>query len=374
MDFGFFRLIGIMMVAVFGLAGCEQLPRGAAVEREIVAAADGEVADFAVYNVDRTLLASLDDWPHTGERRHSWIPTSGGARTQVIAPGDQLEITIWDSNENSLLSGEGQRQVQITALTVAPDGTVFVPYVGNTAVSGLTLQLARETLQDEIDLVVPSAQVQLTLVEGRTNSVDLVGGVSAPGAYPLPDRNYTVLNLLAAGGGVQSGLTNPQIRLRRGGNIYGTSVERLYANPNLDTLLVGGDQVIVEEDRRYFLSLGAAGQQSQHPFTQQDITALDAMAIIGGVDSRRGDPGGILILREYPQSAVRTDDRGPSQARVVFTLDLTSADGLFSARNFHVHAEDLVLVTESPITSAQTIFGLIGSVFGLVNQTSNLAN
>ncbi len=374
MDFGFFRAVGFAMVAVLGLAGCEQLPRGAAVEREIVAAADGEAADFAVYTVDRALLAILQDWPDTGAHRYGWIPTSGGARTQVIASGDVLEVTIWDSNESSLLSADGQRQVQIQSLTVAPDGTVFVPYVGNTQVSGLTLQLAREHLQDEIDLVVPSAQVQLTLVEGRTNSVDLVGGVSAPGAYPLPDRNYTVLNLLAAGGGVQPSLVNPQIRLRRGGNIYGTSVERLYASPNLDTLLHGGDQVIVEEDRRYFLSLGAAGQQSQHPFTQDRVTALDAMAIVGGVDSRRGDPGGILILREYPASAVRPDERGPSQARVVFSLDLTSADGLFSARNFHIHDGDLVLVTESPITSAQTIFGLVGSVFGLANQTANIGN
>lgn len=374
MDFGFFRAVGFAMVAVLGLAGCEQLPRGAAVEREIVAAADGEAADFAVYTVDRALLAILQDWPDTGAHHYGWIPTSGGARTQVIASGDVLEVTIWDSNESSLLSADGQRQVQIQSLTVAPDGTVFVPYVGNTQVSGLTLQLAREHLQDEIDLVVPSAQVQLTLVEGRTNSVDLVGGVSAPGAYPLPDRNYTVLNLLAAGGGVQPSLVNPQIRLRRGGNIYGTSVERLYASPNLDTLLHGGDQVIVEEDRRYFLSLGAAGQQSQHPFTQDRVTALDAMAIVGGVDSRRGDPGGILILREYPASAVRPDERGPSQARVVFSLDLTSADGLFSARNFHIHDGDLVLVTESPITSAQTIFGLVGSVFGLANQTANIGN
>lgn len=368
------KSLGVALAAILALAGCEQLPRGAAVEREIVAVAQGEVADFAVYPVDRTFLAQVEDWPHTGERHYRWLPASGGARTQVIAPGDELEITIWDSNENSLLSSNGQRQVQIQALTVAPDGSVFVPYVGNTDVSGLTLQLAREHLQDEIDMVVPSAQVQLTLVEGRTNSVDLVGGVAVPGAYPLPDRNYTVLNLLAAGGGVQSGLVNPQIRLRRGGNIYGTSVERLYADPGLDTLLIGGDQVIVEEDRRQFLSLGAAGQQSQHRFPQDSVTALDAMAIIGGVDSRRGDPGGILILREYPDSAVRPDGNGPSQSRVVFTLDLTSADGLFSARNFHIHSGDLVLVTESPITSAQTIFGLIGSVFGLASQTSNLTD
>lgn len=368
------RSVALLMMAVTGLAGCEMLPRGAAVEREIVRASDGDVTDFSVYQVDRDFLPVVADWPYTGERRLGWIPTSGGARTQVIAPGDELEITIWDSNESSLLSPEGQRAVQIQSLTVAPDGTVFVPYVGNTRVSGLTEQLAREHLQDEIDMVVPSAQVQLALVEGRTNSVDLVGGVSAPGSYGLPDRNYTVLNLIAEGGGVQPSLVNPQVRLIRGGEIYGTSVARLFESPNLDTLLHGGDQVLVEEDRRYFLSLGAAGSQSQHRFPQDHVSALDAVSIIGGVESRRGDPGGVLILREYAADDVRPDTAGPDQTRVVFTVDLTSADGLFSARNFRIHPGDLVLVTESPITSAQTIFGLFGSVFGLANQGTNLGD
>ncbi len=368
------RAVVILVSMVAGLSACSQLPRGAPVEREIIAAAEGEVTDFAVYPVNRAFLPIVAEWPLTGTRSLGWLPTSGGARTQIIAAGDELALTIWDSNENSLLSANGYRAVPIESLTVAPDGTVFVPYAGNIRVAGLTEQLAREHLQDEIDMVVPSAQVQLRLVEGRTNSVDLVGGVGAPGAYPLPDRNYTVLNLIAQGGGVQSGLVNPQVRLMRGGAIYGTSVARLFENPNLDTLLHGGDQVIVEEDRRYFLSLGAAGSQSQHRFPQDHVSALDAVSIIGGVDDRRGDPGGVLILREYPDSALRADDNGPAQSRVVFTVDLTSADGLFSARNFRIHPGDLVLVTESPVTSAQTIVGLVGSVFGLARQGASLTD
>lgn len=371
--FSAIRMCGGVLI-VLTLSGCAILPRGAAVEREIVAAADDAQADFAVHAVTRDFLDQIDHWPRPAGDRLGWIPTSGGARTQVIAPGDTLELTVWDSSDSSLLSAPGQRSVQIQALEVAPDGTIFLPYVGDTRVAGMTLQAARQTLHEAVDRIVPSSQVQLAMTEGRTNSVDLIGGVAAPGSYPMPDRNFTLLNLIALGGGVQGNLINPQIRLIRAGDIYGTSVARLYADPRLDTLLRGGDQVIVEEDRRYFLSLGAAGQQSQHPFPQDDVSALDAISIIGGVESRRGNPGGVLILREYPQSALRHDGSGPAQARVVFTLDLTSADGLFSARNFHVAQGDLVLVTESPITSAQTIFGLVGSVFGLANQTGALNN
>lgn len=238
----------------------------------------------------------------------------------------------------------------------------------------MTLQLARQHLQEELDAVIPQAQVQLSVVGGRGNSVDLVGGVGSPGRFTMPDRNYTILNLLADGGGVAAGIENAQIRLIRRGNIYGTSVDRLFAEPGLDTLLHAGDRVIVEEDRRYFISLGAAGQQNQHGFPRDTVTALDAISIVGGVQSSRADPGGVLVLREYPQSAVRPDMNGPDQQRVVFTIDLTTTDGLFSARNFEIESGDVVLVTESPITRAQTIFQLIGSVVGLAQQTTAVAN
>lgn len=363
----------VLCLGVGVIAACDALPRGAPVEQEVTEVADGEIADFAVYPVTRAFLPALSEWPRTGEPALGWIPTSGGARTQVIASGDELRLTVWDSADDSLLTN-GAPSTVIEALGVAPDGTIFVPYVGNVRVAGLTEQLARTELQARLDMIAPQSQVQLELVEGRTNSVDIVGGVGAPGRFAMPDRNYTVLNLIADAGGVQGGLSSPQIRLIRQGNIYGTSIERLFAEPGLDTLLRGGDRVIVEEDRRYFLSLGAAGTQSQHRFPQDHLTALDALSIIGGVESRRGDPGGILVLREYPTSAVRADQYGPDQARVVFSLDITDADGLFSARNFRINPGDLVLVTESPVTGVQTIFGLIGSAFGLVGAANGVAN
>ena len=98
---------------------------------------------------------------------------------------------------------------------------------------------------------------------------------------------------------------------------------------------------------------------------------MDALSIVGGVNDNRGDLQGILILREYPNSAVRPGVRGPRETRVVFTIDLTSSDGLFSARNFNIQNKDLVLVTESPINNTRTILGLIGSAFGLATAISN---
>lgn len=355
-----------------GLSACS-LPRGAAVEREILSGADEPEADFALYPVTRAFLPTLAEWPAIHDSTNlNWITASAGSNSTVIAPGDVVQVTIWDSNNNSLLTTPGQRVVDLEEMRVSAGGAIFMPYVGDTRIAGLSPQAARARLQSEVEAIVPSAQVQFSVTPGRQNSVDLVGGVIRPGAYPMPDRNYSVLSLIAEGGGVRPAIDNPQIRLMRQGQLYGTSIDRLYAEPALDTRLMGGDRVIVEEDDRYFLSLGAASRQSQHPFPQDRVSALDALAIIGGVNSTRADPEGILILREYPASALHAGQRGPRQQQVVFTLDLTTADGLFSARHFRIQSGDLVLATESPVRSVQTVFSLVGSVFGLARSASAL--
>ena len=195
-----------------------------------------------------------------------------------------------------------------------------------------------------------------------------MAGVAAPGVYPLPDRDYTLLSLLSQGGGVRSDLINPQVRLFRGSKSYRTSLSRIFADPALDTTLQGGDRVIIEDDKRSFLSLGATGSEARHAFLNDNMTALDALAIVGGVSDSRADPKGVLILRNYPKSALHTDGSGPPKDRVVFTIDLTSADGLFSAGQFELMPDDLVYATESPVTTAVTIFSLLGSAFGLASR------
>ncbi len=362
------KALSLLALGLF-LATCGRLPAGGPVSEEVLKGADAVAPGFAVYPVTRAFLPTVAAWPATGKQeRLAWIGHSRGPRTQIIQPGDLLTVQIWDSSDNSLLTSADQKVIQLADVTVAANGSVFMPYVGNISVIGLTPDLAREKMQSALEIIVPSAQVQLSMAQGRSNSVDLVGGVGSPGAYPLPDRNFTVLSLLAAGGGVRTDLNNPQIRLLRGGAIYGTSVDKLLNSPQLDTLLRGGDQVFVEADQRYFLSFGAANEEDLHIFSKDDVSAMDAVSIMGGFKDSKADPQGLLILREYPPSALRTGVRGPRQTRVVFTVDLTSTDGLFSARRFLIHPEDLVMVTESPVNDALTISNIIGNVFGVFSR------
>jgi len=365
------RLV-LAAAVVLPLAACENLPRGAGLQREVlaanVAATDTQTAarDFAIAPVTRALLPVYAAWPAVNGDARGWIGRVAQPANRIIAPGDSVTVTVFDTDENGLLTAPGQRSVVLEGLRVSPAGRIFLPYIGDIRISGMAPETARDRIQDRYAQTSPSVQVLLALAEGRQSTVALVSGVASPGVYPLPDGNFTVMGLIAVGGGVAADFDNPQIRLQRGDRIYATSLRRLLNAPGLDTTLRGGDKVFVEEDTRRFLSLGAAGTEAVHRFTDDHMTALQALAVIGGVTDARADPQGVLILRRYPAAAVRGDSSGPSQTRVVFTIDLTSADGLFSAGEFSIQPGDLIYATESPVTGAQTVLGLIGATFGLV--------
>ena len=370
------RLVPVLLV--LALAACGTLPRGAGVQREVLAStavdATGQPTDFAVEPITRASLARYASWPAVGLRGLGWIGRVDQPDTRIIAAGDTVSVTVWTTEDNGLLTAPGQRFVSLPPMQVAPTGKVFLPYVGHVPVSGMSPDRAREKIQQAYLAVSPSAQVQLSLAEGRNSTVSLVGGVGNPGAYPLSDQDVTLLEMLAVAGGVSPGLENPQVRLQRGARSYGIAMARLLAEPALNTTLQGGDRIFVEKDGRYFLSLGAAGSRAQHPFPQEAVSALDALSIIGGLSDTRANAQGILILRSYPAADVRSDGAGPRNIRTIFTLDLTSADGLFSAGAFAINDGDLIYVTESPLVNTRTVFALVGSVFGLATQADKVLN
>lgn len=358
----------VVLIACFSFTAACSTPKGSANARQILAGAQAEDADFAVYPVQRDTVGRIAEWPGSTQgalAAAGWIANDKGPASSLIAAGDRVDVTVWETGEGTLLTLPGQRVVALPGLTVAPDGSVFLPFVDKVYIAKMTPDEARETIQTKMAPFAPAAQVLLTHQPGRKSTVDLISGVPQPGSYPLPDRNFTVTSLLAMGGGIPRDLQNPFVRLMRDGKIYSVSADRLLKDPSLDTTLRGGDKVYVESDERYFLALGAAGREAQLPFIQDRITAMDALAQIGGLNEARADAKGILVLRDYPASAIRSDGTGPSKERVVFVLDLTSADGLFSAGEFTLQHKDVVMVTESPVTSAQTVMAIVASVFGV---------
>ncbi|WP_045394018.1 DUF1217 domain-containing protein, partial [Falsirhodobacter sp. alg1] len=114
-------------------------------------------------------------------------------------------------------------------------------------------------------------------------------------------------------------------------------------NPSLDIALRNGDVISVERDRRTFMSLGATGQSVVH-FEKPQLSALEAIAQVGGLQTNLADPKGVFVFRDEDESTVRsltgrTDFAGPQ--RVAYVLDLTEPSGMFEARDFQIRDGDI---------------------------------
>jgi len=354
------------------IAGCS-LPRGAAIQSEVLNEQESQAPSFQVVRVTRDVTPALSGWPTTGWHGHyHWFERDRGPDSNAIQVGDVLKIVVWESQENSLLSARGSNMVTMPDQEVASSGQIFLPYVGDVQVRGQSADAARQRIQASFEDISPSAQVQLSVVSGRNNSIDLVSGVASPGRYPLDSRNTKILSAIAKGGGVSSNLRNPLLRLQRGTTTYETRFADLLADARRNVRLRGGDQISVVEDQRSFNVLGAAGNQTIMYFEKETMTAMEALSAMGGLQASRANPKGVLILREYKAKDLKPGLAGPDMRQVVFTIDLTTADGLFAARQFHIHPQDTVLATESPINAARTIIGLFGTVIGVTGTANNL--
>lgn len=361
----------VAVIACLALASCG-FPRGAGFQSEVLAASNANTAkegeepvyDFAVYEVNRQTLPVLQGWPVTGQTTLPWLVAQEQPASLMIAAGDVVQVTIWDAEENSIFGATGVTPLQPE--TVSSNGRIFVPYIGDLRISGMSPNSARARIEEELTRTVPSAQVQLTVEPGSANTANIASGVVIPGLYPLPNRNVKILDLFSQAGGPNPELNSPQVRLVRGGRTFGVPFERLLREPQANVAIRGGDRVYVEDDARRFITLGATGAQSIFDFPEVEFSALEALALIGGVNASTANPEGILILREYAASAVADGVVGPPKERVVFTIDLTSADGLFSAGNFMLEGNDLIYGTESVLGPALTVFGLTNSIASTV--------
>ena len=313
--------------------------------------------------VTRDTVDGLSDWPlPNAGMRHNWPSASASASARLIRAGDTINVAVWDSQPDSLLTTGESRSVQMNAMAVSANGTVFIPYVGDVRVSGLTADAARREIQERLTPIVPDGQVQLRVEAGSRNTIDVVSGVTRPGRMELPEVSPTILSVLSESGGISSNLRNPLVRLFRAGQGYAIPASTLFSTPSADIQMRGGDRVLVEEDRRSFIALGATGREQVVYFERERITALDALSSSGGLSESRADLGGVMVLRVYPDSALRSDGRGPEKAQVVFTFDLTSAEGLFAAQRFEIAPDDVVFATEASAPLLQSLVSILRGV------------
>lgn len=335
-------------VAASILSGCG-LPRSGPTKDEIFSGSVERQGNAFVVTTDDHVTRATSYDPSLGFSEGFMSASAVGSDT--VRPGDTLGLMIWENVDDGLLATDGTNSSQLEEIQVDGDGFIFVPYAGRIKASGNTPEGIRRIITEKLEAQTPDPQVVVKRLAGDGATVSLIGGVGAQGVYPIERPTRTLTAMLAKAGGITLPTDITQITLIRGAHKGTVWLEDLYDNPRLDIALRAGDRILVEEDERFFTALGATGQQAKVPFETQTVSAIEALATIGGIQTNLADPTGIFVFRDEPapiaNKVLNRTDLIDTQ-RMVYVLDLTSANGVFIARDFEIRDQDTVYVTEAP--------------------------
>ncbi|MFD2939546.1 SLBB domain-containing protein [Flavobacterium notoginsengisoli] len=143
----------------------------------------------------------------------------------VLGPGDELQISIYGVQEYN------------ASLTVSVEGKISIDYVGQIAVSGMSIEAASQKIKAAISKVYSTvrsgqSQVSVSLSQIRTIKITIVGG-KQPGNYSISSLS-TVYNALHLAGGPGKNGSYRNIELIRNNKVF--------RNIDIYRFLVKGDQ------------------------------------------------------------------------------------------------------------------------------------
>jgi polysaccharide export outer membrane protein len=354
---------GLAFLVLVSLVAACGIPRSGPNKREVFAGSVLKDGDAFIVAVNDRVSHAAAVTPVLGFSNSFLNAQAIGSDT--IRPGDTLGLTIWENVDDGLLANQGQSATVLEEVQVDGAGFIFVPYAGRIRAAGNTPERIRQIITDKLDAQTPDPQVLVRRLAGDGSTISIVGGVGAQGVYAIERPTRTLSAMLARAGGITIESEIAQITVVRGDHRCVIWFEDLYENPKFDIALRAGDRILVEEDTRAFTALGATGTQNRVPFTSQTISAIEAIAQVGGLNSNLADPTGVFVFRNEPEEIAReilgrTDITGTQ--RFVYVLNLTEPNGMFHARDFAIRDEDTVYVTEAPFVAWQkTLAGLTGT-------------
>jgi polysaccharide biosynthesis/export protein len=366
----------LALLALVGVVGACGLPRSGPNKSEIYKGSVLKQGDAFIVTVNSRVTRATSVTPALGFS--SDFMKAGVVGSDQISPGDVLGLTIFENvKDDPLLGNTGQRVSALTDVQVDGQGYIFVPYAGKIKAAGQSPDSLRNVITKKLDTQTPDPQVLVQRVAGDGATVSISGFAGAQGIIPIERPTRTLSTMLAKAGGVTIEPEVAIIRVTRGSKTGRVWLQDLNSNPQLDIALRAGDKIFVDRDTRAFTALGATGSQNRVPFTTQTLSAIEALATVGGLSSGTADPTGVFVFRNEPAAIAnavlgRKDLQG--EQRMVYVLDLTQPTGMFEARDFLIRDGDTVYVTEAPFVQWNKTLSAITGTTGAANNLANAGN
>jgi polysaccharide export outer membrane protein len=231
----------------------------------------------------------------------------------VLGPDDQISIHVVDVPD---VSDRPQR--------IDPNGDLKLPMVGRVHASGMTIDQLESELRERFKTYIKDPDVTVSVGELRSQSVSIIGAVSAAGVHPIRGRE-TLIEVLSKAGGVRAE-AGPIVRIVRkpewdpiplrearrdpatGSSVVEIDLRSLLDGtaPDKNVALLPNDVIAVPPAGLVYV-VGEVSRTGPLPLGENDgMTVLEALAASGGV-LKTGAPNRARILRMDAATQTRTE-------------------------------------------------------------------
>ncbi len=291
--------------------------------------------------------------------------------TCTVGAGDVLEVHIWEAPPAMLFATQtpstttpsGSVMTSIPPQMVNASGDIFVPFAGGIPCAGRTTRDIAREITRKLEGKAHDPQVVVSLVHNRAESVSVVGNVRNSRQVPLEPGGVTVLQALAAAGGVVQPVSKVTVQLSRGGQVLRLPLESVIRNPGENIPLRSGDVVTALYHPLHLTVMGATTETKEIDFEASGISLAQALARAGGLNGSQADVHAVYVFRFEPPARfpglARSGPLVSGRIPVVFRFNFSNPATLFTAQEFPVQNGDLVYVATAPITDLQKFLGLI---------------
>lgn len=205
-----------------------------------------------------------------------------------LGPGDEVIIDIWGASQNTIRE------------EISPDGTISIQDLGIVNLNGMTIAQANDFLKKELSKIYSDSQnnIQVTLGNARTISINVMGEVMVPGTYQLSSFS-TVFHALYSAGGVSEigSLRNIQVA-RNGQNIATVDIYDFIMRGQIqdDIRLQEGDVVIVPPYEALVKITGKVKRPMRYEMKKDET--VNTLLKYAGYFAADGYKGSLSIVRQ----------------------------------------------------------------------------
>lgn len=326
--------------------------------------------------VEVTDVAAL---PAALARPAVFAPDYAAPRTDLIGPGDLLEINIYESGvtlfgpaaaRTALPTSTAEPAVQVErlpALRVDDEGYIRLPFVGKIRAGGNTGPELESKIRAAYRGMSQNPQVIVSIRESVTNSVIVGGEVLKPGRLVLPTNRQTLSDVVALAGGYRGDTKDMAVRVQRSSMNAEYRLGDVLSSPAEDVRVYPGDRISVVRSPRTFSVMGAAGRVEQVAFGTASVSLAEALATSGGSNPNIGDPAAIFVFRYVRNPS--TDQDEP----VIYHIDMMQAGAYFLAQRFAMRDKDVLYVGNAAANQPSKLVQIISQLFAPIVTIRDIA-